>query len=242
MRRPQICLPRLFALATLAFVPIAAAEASSLSTVFGPNSPPGAQPTAANGAISPELEAITQFGGANTGTTVEEFDGTTNLGSIAFVQNGPYYVEGNRAYGFAGTGRSDITFTPGLVTAVELEVRGSVSTDQSGPNSFTVPGSTFFDDSNVSLLIWSEIGVQSVTQNISNTGFQTVSLDVGALSFLGDSITRISLINGTESAPVGANSLALIGRLSVTAIPEPTGLLLAMGPLATMLAGRRRRR
>ncbi|MEM6655004.1 MAG: hypothetical protein AAF596_04300, partial [Planctomycetota bacterium] len=72
--------------------------------------------------------------------------------------------------------------------------------------------------------------------------FQTVSLDVGALSFLGDSITRISLINGTESAPVGANSLALIGRLSVTAIPEPTGLLLAMGPLATMLAGRRRRR
>lgn len=213
-------------------------EASTLSTVFSPATP-GTQPADGNG-LSPELAALTQFGVPNGGSTIEEFDGEPNLGSIAFVQSGPYYVEGNRAYGFAGTGRSDITFTPGTVLAVELEVRGSNSADSAGPSSFTVPGNAAFDDSDVSLLIWSDLGVQSVTQDISNDGFQTVSLDVSALGFAGESITRISLINGSESSAVAANALALIGRLSVTLVPEPGGALL-LGTLGTLASTIRRR-
>lgn len=217
---------------------IGTADAATLSTVFSPATP-GTQPSVGNG-LSPELAAITQFGVPNGGSTIEEFDGEPNLGSIAFVQNVPYYVEGNRAYGFAGTGRSDITFTPGTVLAVELEVRGSNSADSAGPASFTVPGNAAFDDSDVSLLIWSDLGVQSVTQNISNDNFQTISLDVSALGFAGESITRISLINGSESSAVGANALALIGRLSVTPVPEPGGAVL-LGALGTLASVFRRR-
>ena len=211
---------------------------TTLSTNFGSGGATGVgtTPTAPT-QIPTALNDIINFNVANSGVTVEEFDGTPNLGGQAFVNSGPFYVSGNRSYGFAGTGRSDITFDPNTVQSVTLQVRGSDG-QTSGGNSITIPGSTTFDESNVSLLIWSDVGVQSEVLNISNTGFQTISLDVATVA--GDFISRISLINGTEANPVGANSIAFIGQLSVELIPEPTTVMLGLCSIAGVLVTRRR--
>ncbi|MEM6551059.1 MAG: hypothetical protein AAF750_02795 [Planctomycetota bacterium] len=199
--------------------------------------PVGGQPVPDGG----DLDAIlgfTQFGGPNTGSTVEAFDGDPNLGEILFIQNGGFYVGGNRGYGFFGEGRSDITFTPGVVSAVSLEVRGSEPDDSVGPTApgTSLPNSTALDTSDITVLIWSEFGVQS-SVDIGNEAFETVSLDVSALGFLGESITRISLINNSG---VGSTAIADIGLLSVTVIPEPASAsLIALG-LPVLLKRRRR--
>ncbi|MEO0475069.1 MAG: PEP-CTERM sorting domain-containing protein [Planctomycetota bacterium] len=190
---------------------------------------PGSQPSDAslNG-----LEDFTQFGGPNSAS--ELFASTPNIGEVLFVQVGPYYVGGNRAYGFAGEGRSDITFTPGVVRGVELQVRGSSSSDTSGPNSFTIPGSTPFQDSDVTVLIWSELGLELTVDNVSNDAFQTIALDITNPAFDGDSITRVSLINEGPD-----NSIVDLGLLTVTAVPEPSSLALLGLGAAVMLRRRR---
>ncbi|MEM9187441.1 MAG: hypothetical protein AAGB00_13195 [Planctomycetota bacterium] len=219
---------------------VSATPTFEFSTVFGPSTPVGAQPSAANGALPDVLDAITNFGVANQGNQPAEFDGTPNLGGLAFVQNGPYYVQGNRAYGFAGPGRSDITFEPGTVEAVELLVRGSNSGDSSGGLSQTVPPNTAFDDSNVTVLVWSNLGIELEVNGIDNDAFQTIALDIGSIQ--GDSITRVSLINGTEAASVGPSALALIGQLTVTTnVPEPAAIGLVLAPAAGALLRRQRR-
>ncbi|MEM1213646.1 MAG: PEP-CTERM sorting domain-containing protein [Planctomycetota bacterium] len=205
----------------------AGVSAQTLATNFT-GLPVGGQPVA-YGTDLDTILTFTQFGGPNTGTTTEAFDGTPNLGEVLFIQNGAFYVPGsNRGYGFFGPGRSDITFTPGFVSAVTLQVRGS----EGGESANVGP----LDTSDVSVLIWSELGVQA-TFAIGNDAFEEVALDVSALGFLGESITRISLINADG---VGSNAIGDIGLLSVTVIPEPSSAgLIALG-LPVLLKRRRR--
>ncbi|MEO0965325.1 MAG: PEP-CTERM sorting domain-containing protein [Planctomycetota bacterium] len=211
------------------------ASAGSLTTIFAGQIPGGLP--AADGSDLDDLLGFTDFAADNLGNEPAAFDNTPNLGEVLFIQNVPYYVSGStRGYGFAGPGRADITFTPGVVTALELEVRGSQSGDSVGPTApnTTLPNSTPLADSDLTVLVWSELGIEFEFSPISNSGFQTLSIDISDLAFLGESITRISLIN---EGP--ADSLADIGRLSVEVVPEPaSAALIAMG--LTVLARRRR--
>ncbi|MEM9252235.1 MAG: PEP-CTERM sorting domain-containing protein [Planctomycetota bacterium] len=211
------------------------ASAGTLSTNFI-NQTPGGQP-APDGTDLDAILGFTDFNANNLGSEPAPFDNTPNIGEIIFIQNGPYYVSSNRSFGFAGPGRSDITFTPGVVTALTLDVRGSQDGDLVGPTApnTTLPNGTELADSDLTVLIWSELGIEFSFSPIDNSGFQELSVDVSNLAFLGESITRVSLINQGPS-----NSLADIGRLSVNVVPEPASAAMIAAGL-TLLARRRRR-
>ena len=78
----SLALPALSLVAATALTTAVSAE--SLVTNFA-GQPVGGQPVPDGG----DLDAIlgfTQFGGPNTGTTTEAFDGTPNLGEILFIE------------------------------------------------------------------------------------------------------------------------------------------------------------
>ena len=205
------------------------AQAETISTNFSGNNP-GVQPSdeSLNG-----LGDFTTFGAENLDGDL--LGGTDNVGEVIFFQRGAYYFSGNRAYGFAGTGRSDIVFTPGVVREVELQVRGSSSADTTGAASTTLVPNSPFGDSDLTVLIYSDQGLQLTLEDVSNTEFQSIGLDITNPNFNGDSITRISLINQGPD-----NSVADLGFLSVTTVPEPSSIaFLGLGGLAML---RRRRR
>ena len=198
------------------------------------------------------LESIATFGVANNDNGA--FANTPNVGETLFFQIGPLYVGGdgpaasnplsaqgeinlggpvanNRAYGVIGQGRSDVTFTPGSVTSITLQARGTADGLVTGSNPATnfggVPTDLF--DADGSLLIWTEFGVEA-TLEVGNDDFQTFSLS--AADFLGDSITRISMIN---EGPAG--SAIILGELTTVPAPGTVGIA-AMAGVATL---RRRR-
>lgn len=225
-------------------------NAQTFTTVFGPGGDAGL--LVPDASVLNGLESIATFGAANNDTGT--FASTTNVGETLFFQIGPLYVGGdgpaasnplsaqgeinlggpvanNRAYGVIGPGRSDITFTPGGVTSITLQARGTADGLVTGTNPATnfggVPTDLF--DADGSLLIWTEFGVEA-TLEVGNDDFQTFSLS--AADFLGDSITRISIIN---EGP--ADSALILGELTTIPAPGTAGIALLAG-VATL---RRRR-
>lgn len=232
----------------------AVAQGQSFTTVFGPNGTVGV--VAPDAAVLNGLDEFTTFGGINSSGGGAAFAGTANAGQTLFFQVGPLYVGGagpaasnplssqgltnlggvvsnNRAYGVIGQGRSDITFTPGVVDSVILQVRGTAVGQTTGTNPLTNFGGvpTALADATGTLLVWTELGLEATLQ-VSNFDFQLFTLD--SSDFLGDSITRISLVNTGPS-----NSAIVLGELTVGLVPTPGAAgLLALGGLA---AARRRR-
>ncbi|MAY75588.1 MAG: hypothetical protein CMJ31_12915 [Phycisphaerae bacterium] len=228
-----------------------AAQAQSYTTVFGPGGTVGGAPDTE---VLNGLEAFTTFGAENLGSG--PLGGTDNAGEILFFQVGAFYVGGagpatsnplsaeglanlggtvanNRAYGVVGEGRTDITFEPGLVQSLTLQIRGSEDGQTTGTNPATTFGGvpTALANAAGTLLVYTESGIQAELQ-ISNADYQVFKLD--ATAFGGDSITRIGLVN---QGP--ANSAVAIGELTATLVPAPGSIgLLATGGL---LAARRRR-
>ena len=86
------------------------------------------------------------------------------------------------------------------------------------------------------MLIYSDQGLQLTVENVSNTGFQGIGLDITNPAFDGDSITRISLIN---EGP--ANSIADLGYIEITTVPEPSSMAMIAAASTLMLRRRRRR-
>lgn len=204
------------------------ASATTFSTDFSGDTP-GQQPSVTSLA---ELGNFATFGGPNLDQDL--LGGTPNEGEVFFIARGAYYFSGNRAYGLDGAGRSDITFTPGTVREVNLQVRGSSAGNTIGLAFGDLAAGSTLGNADVTVLIYSDQGLQLTVDNVSNTGFQGIALDITNPAFDGDSITRISLIN---EGP--ANSIADLGFLSINTVPEPGSIaLLGMGGLALM---RRRR-
>ncbi len=223
------------------------ALAVPITTLFGPGGPsgPGIQPDAS---VLNGLEAVTTFGGPNLATGV--LGGTPNAGEVLFFAAGPFYIANaggpssngitsgnNRAYGVTGSGRSDIFFDPGTVSSVLLQLRGTNAGSVANAPSTSFPGGTTFADAVGTVLVYTNLGLQ-LTLSISNTAFETLSLELGATfgseTLDGDSISRISLINQGPS-----NSAVVLGELTADVVPEP-GLALLMGVGIGMLALLRR--
>lgn len=214
----------------------AATGTTSVTTIFGPGSTIGAQPDAS---VLGGLEAVANFGGPNLDRDL--LGGTPNIGETLFIQSGTYYVGNainptsagstsgnNRAYGFFGTGRSDITFTPGSVVDITLQARGSSGGNPVGPNSVSLPPGSVLEDADATLLVYTQLGLQ-LSLELPNSGFQTLALTLGTIidgqTLLGDSISRISLIN---EGP--ANSGIFLGEITAQVVPEPgTALLFGLG-------------
>lgn len=241
------------AIAALASVAVAAAaSAQSFTTVFGPGGTVGA--ATPDAAVLNGIESVAQFGVDNL--DIGLLGGTLNIGQTLFFQVGPLYVggsgpassnplsaegllnlggpvAGNRAYGVIGAGRSDIAFAPGLVDEVVLQIRGTADGQTTGTNPATNFGGVPTDlaDAAGTLLVYTEAGLQA-TLAVTNDDFQLFSLD--AADFIGDSITRVSLVNEGPD-----NSAVVLGELTVTLIPAPAGAA-ALG-LAGLAAARRRR-
>lgn len=225
-------------------------NAHTFTAVFGPGGDAGQ--LVPDAIVLNGLESIATFGAANNDTGA--FANTTNAGETLFFQIGPLYVGGdgpaasnplsaqgeinlggpvanNRAYGVIGQGRSDITFTPGSVTSITLQARGTADGLVTGANPATNFGGVPTDllEADGTLLIWTEFGVEA-TLEVGNDDFQTFSLS--AADFLGDSVTRISIIN---EGP--ADSALILGELTTVPAPGTAGLALLAG-VATL---RRRR-
>ncbi len=237
--------------AVAAFLLLLAGPGQALTTVFGPGGTVGA--AVPDSAVLGGLDAFTTFGGPNGSR--EPLGGTANVGQTLFFANGGFYVGfnsganppsdasglpaaigNNRGYGVIGTGRSDIVFAAGSTTQLLLQVRGTSSGGSTGGNPNVNPElgpGAAFSDAMATVLIYTELGLE-LTATVSNTGFETLSIDVAALG--GESIRRLSLINQGD-----ASSAIVLGEL--TAIPEPgTALLTGLGLAGLSRAGRRRRR
>ncbi|MEM8836307.1 MAG: hypothetical protein AAGD00_10870 [Planctomycetota bacterium] len=236
--------------ATVGIGALGASAATTFTTVFGPGGDAGLlvpESSVLNG-----IDSIATFGAANN--AVGPLAGSANVGETLFFQVGPLYVGGagpassnplsaqgeanlggavanNRAYGVIGEGRSDITFASGSVTDIFLQVRGTADGQTTGTNPGTNFGGVPTDlaDAAGTLLVWTEFGVEATLQ-VSNDDYQLFSLS--AADFLGDSITRVSIIN---QGP--ANSVVALGEL--TTIPAPGAL--GVAALAGVAAVRRRR-
>lgn len=238
------------AIATVGIGALAASASTTFTTVFGPGGDAGLN--VPDSSVLNGIDSIATFGAANN--NVGPFANSANVGETLFFQIGPLYVGGagpassnplsaqgeanlggpvsnNRAYGVIGAGRSDITFESGSVTDIFLQARGTADGQTTGTNPGTNFGGVPTDlvDAAGTLLVWTEFGVEATLQ-VSNDDFQVFSLS--AADFLGDSITRVSIINEGAS-----NSAVLLGEL--TTIPAP-GVIGLAGMAA--LAGTRRRR
>lgn len=203
------------------------------------------------------LEEFTSFNVQNL--SVDLLGGGANVGSVLFFQNGGFYVGGagpaganplteqgfenlggaqvnNRAFGVFGEGRSDIVFDTGVVSEISLQLRGTAEGLSIGPNAAlgqSLPEGSALGNADATLLVYTELGLQ-ITQSVSNSSFETLTLNVSALA--GESITRLSLVN---QGPV--NSAIVLGELTATVVPEPASIaLLGLGGVA--LLGRRRSR
>ena len=241
---------RLSWVATLLFLLLTSgASAAPITTIFGPGGPIGVQPgpDVLNG-----LESVATFGGPNGATDL--LGGTPNRGETLFIQAGSYYVGNalnptsagstagnNRAYGFFGEGRSDITFTPGTVGQITLQVRGSSGGNPVGPNSVSVPPGTVLADADATLLVYTQLGLQ-LQLEVPNASFQTIDLVLGSVidgqTLSGDSIRRISLVN---QGPIYSG--VFLGEITALVVPEPgTALLMGLGLIGLARSGRVARR
>ena len=222
--------------ALLSLLVASVATATTVTTIFGPGGPIGVQP---GPGVLNGLESVATFGGPNLDAHL--LGGTPNVGETIFIQTGSYYVGNsinptssgstsgnNRAYGFFGTGRSDITFTPGSVVDITLQVRGASGGNSVGANSVSLPPGTILQDSVATLLVYTQLGLQ-LQLAVPNSGFQQLSLTLGTVidgqTLSGDSIRRLSLIN---EGP--ANSGFFLGEITATVVPEPgTAILMGLG-------------
>lgn len=232
--------------ALLALFMATSAQAGPITTIFGPGGSIGGQPDTA---VLNGLDAVATFGGAN-GVT-DRLGGTSNVGETLFIQSGSYYVGNginptsngqttgnNRAYGFFGQGRSDITFAPGQVSDITLQVRGSSGGNLVGPASVSLPPGTILQDANAFLLVYTQLGLQ-LELEVPNAAFQTVNLVLGNVidgqTLLGDSIRRISLVN---EGPI--HSGIFLGEITAQVVPEPgAALLIGLGLAGLARTGRR---
>ncbi|MEM9082968.1 MAG: hypothetical protein AAGB34_05165 [Planctomycetota bacterium] len=233
----------------------ATTSAQLFTTVFGSGGTIGAATPDAS--VLNGLDQFTTFGQQSNGT--ELFANSTNEGEVLFFQIGALYVGGagpatsnplssqgftnlgapvanNRVYGVIGEGRSDIVFEPSaFVTSVTLQTRGTAEGLVTGSNPInSFGGSTTLADADATILIWTNLGVQS-SFSASNLDFEETTLDIAALP--GDFITRISLINEGPD-----NSAVLLGELTVNAsgIPSP-GAALPLAATGALVMARRRR-
>lgn len=202
------------------------ALATSFTTILGPGGVAGNPP---DPSVLNRMDAFTQFNG----------------GGILFFQNGNFYVGGagpaagnplsaqglanfggaaqvnNRAFGVAGPGTANITFTPGIVEEVILQVRGTADGFSVGP---TAPGTTFpintpLVDAAGILQVFTDLGLQS-TIPIANADYAPLTLQLGG-NINGSSFTQLTLSN-TGSA----TSAITLGELTVAAVPDPPTVLL----------------
>jgi len=231
--------------ALLSLILTTAAGAAPVTTIFGPGGSIGGQP---DSAVLNGLDSTATFGG-NNGVT-DLLGGTPNVGETLFIQAGSYYVGNginptstggtsgnNRAYGFFGSGRSDITFQPGTVGDLTLQVRGTSGGNAVGPNSVSLPPGTTLQDADATLLVYTQLGLQ-LQLEVPNASFQTLRLVLGSVvdgqTLSGDSIRRISLVN---QGPVYSG--IFLGEITAQVVPEPgAALLIGLGLAGLARSGR----
>jgi len=202
------------------------ALATSFTTIFGPNTTPGAppDPSVLNG-----IDGFTSFSG---GETLFFQNGNFYVGGAGPATDNPLSAQGlenfggvpqvnNRAFGVAGPGTANINFTPGLVQEVTLQVRGTEDGFAVGP---TAPGTTFpnntpLDNAAGTLEVFTNLGLQA-TIPIANADYAPLTLQLGGM-INGNSFQQLVLSNNGPS-----NSSILLGELTVAAVPEPSTVLL----------------
>ncbi|MEM0983912.1 MAG: hypothetical protein AAGI17_08180 [Planctomycetota bacterium] len=177
---------------------------------------------------------IADFSGASGGV----FNSNVTA-AVAFIQNGPYYLQNPNSLAFAGPGRYDIAFSVGIET-VSLAVRGTEAGDTAGPNGafpFTTADGAFADASGTvwALDINGDFIAGSAT-NIVNGDLQGPNA-IDEINFdaaiLGETIWGLAFVNATPDA----NSGIFIGGLGVT---TPTPGAAAILGLGGVMASRRR--
>ena len=187
--------------------------------------------------------------------------GQANLAGLGILDTDPttagLQTFNNRIFGVVGTGRSDISFTSGVVTSLFLQAGvTSEGLNVGGNPDFgqSLPEGSALSNGDGTLLVFTDLGLQA-TIDLEDSIGTLGSPDLDAINqdltiALGDtladgqvingsSITRLSIIN-TSSA---LNSAAFLSELTVTttaAVPEPSSfVLLGLGCLALL---KRRRR
>ncbi|MDH3770882.1 MAG: PEP-CTERM sorting domain-containing protein [Nitrospirota bacterium] len=208
------------------------ALATSFTTIFGPGGVAGnpPDPSVLNG-----MDAFTQFNG----------------GEILFFQNGNFYVGGagpaagnplsaqglanfggtnqvnNRAFGVAESGNADITFTPGIVEEVIVQVRGTAdgfSIGHTAPGT-TFPNNTLLVDAAGTLQVFTDLGLQA-TLPIANADYAPLTLQLGGM-LNGSSFTQLTLSNNSGPEEFSAITLGeLTVETAAVAVPESSTVLL----------------
>ncbi|MEL6497049.1 MAG: PEP-CTERM sorting domain-containing protein [Planctomycetota bacterium] len=163
-----------------------------------------------------------------------------DVGRVAFIQNGPYYIANPNSWAFAGEGRADILFTTSVDT-ISLAVRGTEKGDTAGPNGIFpfAGGSPEFDaadgvvwalDINGDFIPGSNIAIE----NGDLQGSNTVAEINYASADLPSPVWGLAFVQRNDSPYAGL----FVGALGVT-VPTPASVgLLALGSLAAV---RRRR-
>ncbi|GJL56442.1 MAG: hypothetical protein NPIRA02_35740 [Nitrospirales bacterium] len=210
----------------LTFIGSQPALATSFTTIFGPNTTPGAppDPSVLNG-----IDGFTSFTG---GETLFFQNGNFYVGGAGPATDNPLSAQGlanfggapqvnNRAFGVAGSGSANIDFTPGLVQELTLQVRGTEDGLSVGP---TAPGTTFPNNTPLAnaigtLEVITNLGSQAIIP-IANADYAPLTLQLGGM-INGNSFQQLILTNNGPS-----NSAILLGELTAEAVPEPSTVLL----------------
>ncbi len=149
-----------------------------------------------------------------------------NPGVIAFFNRGAFYDGSNRAFAVGAGSSADIIFSSAVsVTGTGRDTIGDLTT---GGSSSTVAPNTLLGIADGTISAFDASDTLLGSFNLNDGGFT-------GFSFSGP-VTRLTVANNSNAA----DSFALIGQISVTAVPEPSTGLVVLGSLT--LFGIRRRR